>query len=1176
MFKLDRLTLSGFKSFVEPVTLDFAGGMTGIVGPNGCGKSNISDAVSWVLGERSAKALRGHKMEDVIFGGSAGHKPLGMAEVELDLLSDSSIEAAEDGKLSISRRVHRDGESQYRINGKNARLKEIRDLLMGTGLGLREYSVIEQGRIGQILSGKPQERRRLLEEAAGVTKYRERRRVAEIKLEEARANLERLDDIISEIERSLRSLKRQAGAARRFQERKAAHAELLRQVLLGRWTRLQFELSERAAAVRAEQDREAEMTAQVQSREAELLAGREKLDHLSRKLGERHRLEAELAARIEGKQEFLKGARQRIEEIGERLTSGKALAEDRRHQLEEQRQELAELGTKTEMLAAERRAAESEVSSDEKRISDIERLASEAERRLETLRERLLHSISDVNGLRNQLHREQVEREKGELQLSHLAEEVALRLRDLQTVGEQLTGAEAAAARLGSRVRAAEGELAQLDSELEAETRRGQEYAKDRSDVTERRAELVRRREVLAELEQAQQAKRERLRRALAEAGIAEPRFLGDQLRAPEGWEDSIDLFLGELEDAVLLPPGVDGLEIVETLTAGNVTGHLLEPGLESAAAAPEIDDPAVSSSLAEALDLPDELARSLPAAYFVESRSDARRLARAHPGVSFIARDRLWAERGVLNVRGRAARPGTLAREHELAAIGRDLPPVEERLAELQGQIAASDEARAALGERREELRQQLAQYREDKAVADARFQDLELRQRRLSIERSTVESEKIEIDRTLGFVAERTESLERDLERAEAQHRAFEEAFDRAQKEVDDVRSQRESTRTTGVSRRGRLELIDHRIESHREDVARLERDIEDAEREIADWRAESARLEQRRDETRAAIDAAETDLQAALEDREGAQSDALAGQTALDDKRRELRELEGAIEKLRGERDELRSAISELRVEEASLKQDAEHLRTRYGEHFEEALPERPPAAPENLPELEADLERLKDRLERTGPVNLLAAEEYAEQEERFTFLSEQRADVAASVESLRATIREINKTSSERFLQAFLAVNESFGRTFTELFRGGQAEMRLLDEDDLLESGIEIVARPPGKRLQNIMLLSGGEKALTAIALLFALFRTKPSPFCILDEVDAPLDDVNTLRFVEMLRQMSADTQFIVITHNKLTMEAMSRLYGVTMQERGISRLVAVDFDEIQPPRAASAS
>ena len=1174
MFKLDRLVLRGFKSFVDAESLDFSGGMTAIVGPNGCGKSNVCDAVCWVLGERSAKSLRGEKMEDVIFSGSANRGPLGLAEVELTLTTESSIEHAEDGRLTIGRRIHRSGESNYLLNGRSVRLKDVRSLLMDTGLGIRAYSVIEQGKIGMILSGKPQERRRLLEEAAGITRYKDRRRVAELKLEEARANLSRLDDVVSEVERRLRSLKRQAGAARRFKKRKERFAEVLAVVLLGRWSRLAAERRELAATIDAATEREAAELAKLEAATAELARGREELDGSTRGLAEEHAREAELAATIEGKQEFLKGARHRRREIADRISSGNALAVDRRRRLGELDVELAGLGETSENLTGERDSAADELTEEERRIGEVENRAARAEAELETLRGRLLQSIGGLNGLRNRLHREQVEREKGDLRRTHLSEELAEKLHELQQAARDLEEATSRHSLLERQART-RGDSLDLAEETcrrlnEDRDRLAAELRETQSD----RSALEQRRNLLHELDEAQTERRQRVEQVFAEAGLPRPAFLTDQVELPAGWETSLDFFLGRLADAVVLPPGEEALDVAGRLTAGGAPVRLIESDVTGLAEPREPEDPAIVSSLAEALGLDPALVSALPRAYLVESRGDARRLARRFPGIAFISRERLWAQAGTLHFEGDEAQPGALARDRELVSVDERLTALEKRRATLEAEEGSVSDQLTEARERRAGLRQEVSDLQQKLAVAEARREDLTARQKRLSVEHHTLENERIETERNLGLVAERGDQLAAELERSEKLHDALEADFDRAQTEADAARSERENLRTSGASRRGRLELLQQRLETHHRERARIEGEIEETRSLIAGWDEERSALEDRDAEVSAEASRADEELQAALEDRVSIQERVLDGQQRLDVSRAELDKLETEVETRRVARDEVRAEIGELKVSRATLDSEIEHLAGRYRDELGEELPAEPGEIPPEIGELEDELERLKQQIERSGPVNLLAAEEYAEQEERHSFLTTQRADVAGSVESLRRTIREINQTSSQRFVETFLEVNESFGATYTQLFRGGQAEMRLLDEDDPLESGIEIVARPPGKRLQNIMLLSGGEKALTAIALLFALFKTKPSPFCILDEVDAPLDDLNTLRFVDMLKQMSHETQFILITHNKLTMEAATRLYGVTMQERGVSRLVSVELGELHPEDLAA--
>jgi chromosome segregation protein len=423
----------------------------------------------------------------------------------------------------------------------------------------------------------------------------------------------------------------------------------------------------------------------------------------------------------------------------------------------------------------------------------------------------------------------------------------------------------------------------------------------------------------------------------------------------------------------------------------------------------------------------------------------------------------------------------------------------------------------------------------------------------------------------------------LRRELAERLESHGGLERRFDESQIALAAARERRELVSTAGAGRRGRLDVLSERLEAHLQETARLDRQHAELDRRRVEWQGEEQRLVDREHELTGAIARSEEELQAALEERLAGERDTVLCEERLREKRDELRTLAEEVERVRSQRETSRAAIEEDRVVEASLEQDASHGAQTWLERFQTPITEAPPEARVpageegedlDLTTLEQRLDEAKRVLERLGPVNLLAAQEHDEQDERYRFLTEQRGDVVRSIESLRRTIREINQTSSVRFQETFAQVNKNFNEVFTELFRGGEAEMRLLDEEDILESGIEIVARPPGKRLQNIMLLSGGEKALTAIALLFALFRTKPTPFCILDEVDAPLDDANVLRFADLLKTYSRNIQFLVITHNKITMEAASTLYGVTMEERGVSKLVAVEIDDIHPERQAA--
>ncbi|HEX4963735.1 MAG TPA: chromosome segregation protein SMC [Thermoanaerobaculia bacterium] len=1170
MLKVERLEISGFKSFVDPVEVHFAGGVTAIVGPNGCGKSNLSEAITWVLGEQSAKSLRGGTMEDVIFNGSDSRKPLGMAECLLTLRTDLDIPGADDGRITVGRRVFRGGESQYRLNGRLVRLKDVKDLLMDTGLGIRAYSVIEQGKIGMILSGKPQERRKLIEEAAGITRYKARKGIAEVKLQEATSNLLRLDDVISEVERALRSLKRQASAARRYQEKEKEYRELLEQVLLGRWAALAARLAHLRASLEDATSREAALAADLHRDEAALAAGRERLEELARRMAERHQKVSELAAVIEGRQEFLKANRQTMQEIGERAAQGRALAERREAEIAAHAEALAALEEKRQDLAAERGQAAAAVDEDERQIAAAERDLKQVAARVEGFRSQTLAASGEIDAARGRLQQAQIEQERGNFRRHRIDQEIAEHGAEIKQAAEILEMSRSKVAGTEAALDAKTHEQEKVAATLELTLRREAEASERKRALEDQLTGARQRQRILAELSRAHAQRRAALAKALAAAGIDPPVYLASQAQAVEGWERALDVYLGSLADAVVLEPGESARALATTL-AGRSAAILVERQNGTPESWPVVDDPAIVLSLSEALGLSEDLAAALPPAFLVRSAADAERLAKLHPGLAFLSRDGVWVEAGTFHVEGEVATPGILERESELAALGRQVPELENQLAEASDLLDRLVAERASLARESNRLQGEVAQLRQELAVGKARMEDAAARHRRLTSEGETLTSEQQEIARDIERLAEKRQLLAEELAAAEARSAGLQEDVDRAQAELEAAKAHREGLRTASAGRRGRLELLDERLESHDREMGRLNAEVERGRTQIAAWLEEADKLTSRRGGLEQALERAQDELQAALEQKAAAEEGVLEEQDRLDLHRQEIRLLEENIAGHRERRDGVRGEIEELRVQQASLKQDAEHLALTFRDDFEAELPEIPGEPRADLADLEGELARTKAALERLGPVNILAVQEHDEQEQRYEFLTTQRADVAASVESLKKTIREINEASGERFNATFQEVNKNFGEIFARLFRGGEAEMRLLDEEDVLESGIEILARPPGKRLQNLMLMSGGEKALTAIALLFALFRTKPSPLCILDEVDAPLDDVNTTRFVDLLEEMAEGTQFIVITHNKLTMEVAARLYGVTMEEKGVSKLVSVELEEVQPER-----
>jgi chromosome segregation protein len=868
---------------------------------------------------------------------------------------------------------------------------------------------------------------------------------------------------------------------------------------------------------------------------------------------------------IEGRQQLAAGARRTITEIDARLAGGAALAARLAAELEQHAAALAELGERRRALIGEHDEAARLVEADGARLRAVERSTADGEAQLDRIRAELLASLGRLNELRQQIHREQIESEKGSFRQRHLLDELAQRGQELAEAGAQLEAARGRSAELEGRVAEHEAALAEARAALAAaESLRGLE--RERAVTAERQRFLA---EVAARAADEERALVERL----AEIGLGDAPRLGARIHALRGWERSLDLYLGALVDAVLVPDGAAALAGARALgERGRAGASFLAP--RTGAGLPAVDDAAIVATLGDALGLPRDLADALPPAFLVERAEDAERLARTHPGASFLSRERVWAEGGLVHLAGDQAQPGLLERSSELAELAEALPRLEREVESARAEVERLVAERSAAAESVRRLEGELSGDRQELAVTRSRRDELEGRHRRLAEARAALDRERQSLEGDLARRLEAQRAAAEELARLEQVHAGHEQVFDRVQAEVDAARAEREQVRALGAGRRGQLDVLIERLRSLEQQATRLERESDAARNQIGAWEQESEGLTTRRGELEATIATAERELGEALESRAGGEELVRAEEERLDAERQRVRAADAALAAERERHDGARREVEELRVTLAGLEHDAAHLATEYRERRGGELPEIPGELPPNLAELEVDLSRLREQLDSIGPVNVLAAEEYGAEEERHKFLTEQRGDVARSVESLRQTIREINQTSSERFRETFHAVNEQFSKTFVELFRGGEAEMRLMDEEDLLECGIEIVARPPGKRLQNLMLLSGGEKALTAIALLFALFRIKPSPFCILDEVDAPLDDVNTLRFVGMLRQLSQETQCLVITHNKLTMEVAATLYGVTMEERGVSKLVAVELEDVQPEAATA--
>ncbi|MDX9708874.1 MAG: chromosome segregation protein SMC [Trichloromonas sp.] len=1174
--KIKRVEIQGFKSFVDRVALDFESGITAILGPNGCGKSNIVDAIRWAMGEQNAKNLRGRAMEDVIFGGSESRKPLGMAEVSMIFANDDGQAPAayrQYSEIMVTRRLFRNGDSEYLLNKTPCRLLDISELFMDTGVGARAYSIIEQGKIGMILNAKSEDRRFLIEEAAGVTKYKSRKKAALRKIEATRQNLLRLGDIVAEVRRQTASLKRQAQKAERFR----ALREELKGIEVGLARRRFAELSATLEAGGARDKEERQALAALAAR---LEREERTLDEARQAQGEEERVVARLQERV-----FHLAAE--LEKAAGRLAlaarEGESLARRREQGLAEEQEvarRLAEADGEEERLKQTREDLGGDLERELRHLAEGEAALAElsqrdgdldaAQQETRQLLYRLLTDLSQLSA--GQQETERRRRQLEERQTRQRGETVRLR--------EQLGEAESLIAELATSLAALRAAHASLGEEQEgvrdAVARLREEREENEAMLARHREELGRNRSRLLSLRQLErdlEGYGGGVKALFADDGWR-GRFSGvvaDHLEAPAHLETALEAVLGERLQVLVAPDREAAVAAAAFLGGRDGRSTFAWPGWTAAAAA-----------------LPDG---ARPLAELVSPRPGSEDLVRAllagcgqvpslepywgHPlpAGTLLVTDagELLSWRGEFTGGGRQGLgQGLLHKKREMKELAVLVASQEDRLAALEEQ---RERLREALREGEERLREvESARHGQALKVMDSekdlqRLEDtrarLDERLEVLALEDEQLHGEERELDRRL----EETQSSRAQLE---GQRLEYEEGVARIQEEAQVLRREIAAVRERVTALKVRVAGLREREEGHRgelERLARLRRDLQSRRTLIAERRREALEEEARLagEGERLRIEQ-EVLAKRHLEDQ--ARLAEVRERFALAQEK--LEERQDGLRRLREELDALREShgAGQLRLRELAL--EAEHLHTNVLERYRVDLRDGP-AATEEEADAEAAQERLDElrrAVEAIGEVNLTAIEEYRELEERGQFLQVQQEDLRQSLDGLQTAIGKINRTTRKRFRETFDLVNAKFQEIFPRLFRGGRGELRLTDESDLLETGLEIIVQPPGKKLQNVSLLSGGEKALTAVALIFSIFLIKPSPFCMLDEVDAPLDDANIGRFNEMIKEMSQVSQFIIITHSKRTMEVADTLYGVTMEEPGVSKLVSVRFHEFE--------
>jgi chromosome segregation protein len=1263
MLKLKKIHILGFKSFCDRTELTVPGtGIAVVVGPNGCGKSNILDGVSWVLGEQSAKSLRGSHMSDVIFAGTRDRKPLGMAEVTLTLVDPEAYEgpipvepqvaveldgpadwdedevrrqraaeaeeiiAAEQpgqvleddapetvpsqqagvegpqavvlkirrrkfqrtpqkGEIVITRRLFRTGESEYLLNGKLCRLRDIQDIFMGTGLGPESYAIIGQERIGQLLSSKPHDRRAIIEEAAGITRFKNKKRLAELRLESAKQNLSRVDDIFEEVTRQMNSLKRQAAKAERF----AAVRDELR-------ARLRIVLASRMALMDAEQarlDQEiASLSEHINTGAAEI-AQLETSQHsltehgyeLDREGQETQNRANQAAVELERATARERANTERVSDLETRIAAAASELEVTRTQLAGIAEERAQQHSFLETAAGEARAFRQKVEGSQQQARAAAEEVFAAERQLESTRRHAMHLLTVAGNARN--HTAQAEESLAALERE--AQRLDAEMGQARNEQENL-GVESGQARMrfesaADALKRLEGEIAALRESLQA--RRGEENAQ-RARANQLRgdhAAVTGRRDSLQALIRNHSYSTDTVRRllkpgALAE-GMAPVGTLADFIEVTGAHEAVVDEFLREELNYVVVQSWTaaeHGVRLLKSGVDGRAT-FLIHPEEQPAlfvepsepiggpGITPLKDSIRVLNGFGHSLEV---ILPKLRNGYLVEDPAEAMRLAARHGHAFFLTPGGECFHNATVTG-GKPASEGPLA-------LKRELRDAENKLGKLTAALAEAETEAAVLTRAIEDLATQLevSSAERRQAETEAANQGAALKQMEAEVQRveRRLQEWNLQSARNKDAREAKRNSIDQkreETERLDSEHKQAEASLDELQAQLSMTREKRESLQQQAAQVTAELAGLEERrrgAEAAFQRIDRLHADLErrtlaidqqrtaaeqEREQRIAESTSLAARQQELADVRAEALALAQTlaaQSQALRQQLAAIEAQLKTSRTGLDQLRDDRSSRSSLVAKLRADLEHLEaSCLAEVNVEAALLRADAEFER----------LSGEPLAVEEEA------CRALRVKIEQMGPVNMMALDEYKETAERHAFLETQRKDLIESIENTQDTIKEIDQISRTRFDEAFARINENFAQVFSRLFQGGQAFLRLTDAENQAESGLEIVASPPGKKLQNVLLLSGGEKALTALALLVGIFQFQPSPFCVLDEVDAPLDETNVGRLADLLHSLSRETQFLLVTHSKRMMQAADMIYGVTMQEPGVSKVVSVKLN-----------
>ena len=1279
MLKLKKIQILGFKSFCDRTELQVPGhGIAVVVGPNGCGKSNILDGVSWVLGEQSAKSLRGGKMEDVIFAGTRDRKPLGMAEVSLTLIdpeaydgplplvpevdiqdetpadllngsdwneeeiraakaveaeeiiaeaqpgqvldgevSDKPTEAGADGagnevvlkirrrkfqsapqrgEIVISRRLFRTGDSEYLLNGKLCRLRDIQDIFMGTGLGPESYAIIGQERIGQLLSSKPHDRRAIIEEAAGITRFKTKKRLAELRLEQSKQNLARVNDIFEEVTKQVTSLKRQATKAERYGALRDEMRARLRVVLASKVAAMDAEqvaLAEEIAALSTEIESHA---AQVDALQGEYSTGTARGYALDISAKEASAKASQAAVDLERAVSRQSSNEERIAELEARSTAGAAELGQAKQHLDGLTTEREGQRTFLETAAADAASFREQGQQKQQQVRDAAQAVGVAEQKLESGRREAMQLLQQAAKARNQTAQAEEALAALEREASRLAMEMAAAHRDLDALGVErgqlsmnFESVSAALERLEQEIAELRTEIAAKRYEEAAAKRRGDQLRAEHATLSGRRNSLE---SLIRDHSYSTDTVRNLLRQNSLGGSLAPAGTLADFLEVDGQYEEVVDEFLRDELNYVVVKSwdsANEGMRLLKHDVDGRAT-FLVHPddaqakfSFAAGAAVGSYEQRGGVVRLKDCIRVLDGFGSSLEVilpklreGYVTPDLDTARNLALENPHAFFLAPSGECFH-NVTVTGGKPSVEGPLA-------LKRELRDTQKKLEKVEKELSAADVAAVSLAKTIAELTRLSESKSEERRNAEResanhtaalRQVDAEVRRLEGRAQQWTIENERNKDARRAKdeFITRRNE----ETRQIETGHESAEAALGDLQRAVEELRSAREAAQNDASAVSAELAGLEERRRGAQMAFARIDRMYGDLAQRVRQLEQQLSSANAEREQRLRENEQLGVTRGQLSQTREQALEEAARWSEEASALRISLAEMEEALKAARAQTDALREARSQRSSAAAKLASDLQHIEESCVNDLgveasalrEDAEIARIEACA--LPAEEEACRGLKQKLEAMGPVNMMALEEYQEAAKRHEFLETQRKDLLDSIENTQSTIKEIDQISRTKFDEAFGKINENFGVTFAQLFGGGQAFMKLTDEENSIDSGIDIVAQPPGKKLQNVLLLSGGEKALTALSLLLGIFRYQPSPFCVLDEVDAPLDESNVGRLAELIKGMVATTQFVIVTHSKRMMQAADLIYGVTMQEPGVSKVVSVRLGGIDGER-----